>query len=477
MNRLSIQSATVADLQSLAREGGRIRYRHGELYVRPQRSRNLLNRAAEAVSGLTSTKRLGVMTAIRLICEKNKVDFEQAMRGSGLSADEIRKLENHSGDLKGTHLDKILSRFVQVGDVAFEKGRPLGKGAFGEVFEARNGGESIALKSMMAPTGNTPAVKRAWEQTLRAQRSEVAAHSLAAGVRIDEGAPTYVVPTGNLVHGVDGAVYQPMAKAVGAGDNPIRQQKKRQMTAVLFARKGQGPADPSMIKRMREIGMPLSQRMFAKNSRDDHVTLTVRDWVQGLRQLKAAGIAHRDIKPENFLLSPDGIWQITDFGTSGADNSRFHAEAGKNNFRVTGNSNDMAKSPEWLASESIGAARDFEVGHKADVFSLGVAVFRRLAGGFPFDGTPGAPDEKLLTSAYVANVRAYAESGLSFSDWYAQHTGRSIPALWQAFLNAALHADPQQRLSADDLIALDIFRRDELDDPALRSAMVKQALD
>lgn len=476
MNRLSIQSATVADLQSLAREGGRIRYRHGELYVRPQRSRNLLNRAAEAVSGLTSTKRLGVMTAIRLICEKNKVDFEQAMRGSGLSADEIRKLENHSGDLKGARLDKILSRFVQVGDVAFEKGRPLGKGAFGEVFEARNGGESIALKSMMAPAGNTPAVKRAWEQTLRAQRSEVAVHSLAAGVRIDEGAPTYVVPTGNLVHGVDGTVYQPMAKAVGAGDHPIREQKKHQMIAVLFSRKGQGPARRSMIKRMHEIGMPQSQRMFERNSRDAHVTLTVRDWVQGLRQLKVAGLAHRDIKPENFLLSPDGIWQITDFGTSGADNSRFHAQAGKNNFRVTGNSNDMAKSPEWLASESIGAARDFEVGHKADVFSLGVAVFRRLAGGFPFDGKPGNPEEKLLTSAYVDNVRAYAESGLSFSDWYAQHTGRSIPAPWQAFLNAALHADPQQRLSADDLIALDIFRRDELNDPALRSDMVKQAL-
>ena len=117
MTRVSIQSATIADLQSLARAGGRIRYRHGELYVRPQRSRNLLNRAAEALSGLTSTKRLGVMTAVRLICEKNKVDFEKAMQGSGLSADEVRKLEGHSGDLKGEHLDKILSRFVQVDDV------------------------------------------------------------------------------------------------------------------------------------------------------------------------------------------------------------------------------------------------------------------------------------------------------------------------------------------------------------------------
>lgn len=476
MTRVSIQSATIADLQSLARAGGRIRYRHGELYVRPQRSRNLLNRAAEALSGLTSTKRLGVMTAVRLICEKNQVDFEKAMQGSGLSADEVRKLEGHSGDLKGEHLDKILSRFIQVDDVTFEKVGSLGKGAFGEVFEARNGGESIALKSMIAPPGKSPQVRQAWEQTLRAQRVEVTVHSLASGVRVDEGAPSYVVATGNLVHGVDGTVYQPMAKAVGTGDGAIQRQKKLQMTAVLFSRKAQVPTRRSLIKRMRETGVPVSQRTIDKNSRDARVTLTVRDWVQGLRQLKAAGVAHRDIKPENFLLSPEGIWQITDFGTSGADNSRFHAQAGKNNYRVTGNSNDMAKSPEWLASESGEVAQDFEVGHKADVFSLGVAVFRRLSGGFPFDGGPGNPDERLMTSMYVDNVRAYAATGLSFSDWYAQHTGRSIPPQWQAFLNAALHADPQQRLSADDLIGLDIFQREELNDPALRSDMLKHAL-
>jgi hypothetical protein len=46
---------------------------------------------------------------------------------------------------------------------------------------------------------------------------------------------------------------------------------------------------------------------------------------------------------------------------------------------------------------------------------------------------------------------------------------------WQPFLNAALHADPQQRMSADELRDLDIFQSDELDDSALRGAMVQKA--
>jgi serine/threonine protein kinase len=475
MNRISIKTATVADLQRLAREGGRLRYRQGELYVRPHRSRNLLNRAAESLSGLTTTKRLGVLTAVRLICERNKVDFDKAMQSSGLSADEIRKLEHHRGDLKGEQLDRILSRFVLVEGTAFEKDRPLGKGAFGEVFEAHSGGASIALKSMIAPHGNSPKAKMVWDQQVEAQRREVNVHALAARVRIDEGLPSYVVPTGDLVHGADGTVYQPMAKAVGSGDDPIKRQKKHQMTAQLFARKAQGPARQSMIKRMKETGIPISQRGFEKNGRDPQVTLTVRDWVDGLRQLKAAGVAHRDVKPENFLLSFEGVWQITDFGTSGAENSRFHAVAGRNNFKVTGNGNDMAKSPEWLDCENGATARDFEVGHEADVFSLGVAVFRRLSGGFPFDGTPEEPDARLLTSGYVQNVMSFARSGLSFCDWYAGHTGRAVPLKWQPFLNAALHADPQQRMSADELRDLDIFQSDELDDSALRGAMVQKA--
>ena len=57
MNRVNIKSATVADLQGLAKAGGRIRYHHegreGHLYVRPRRSPNLLNRAANALSGVT----------------------------------------------------------------------------------------------------------------------------------------------------------------------------------------------------------------------------------------------------------------------------------------------------------------------------------------------------------------------------------------------------------------------------------------
>lgn len=473
MNRLSIKTATIAGLQDLAKAGGRIRYRDGELYVRSQRSRNLVNRAVESLTGLTATKREGVMTAVRCICEKNNVDFHQAMQGSGLSPEEIRKLETGKGDLKSEHLEKMLSRFVQVGDTVYEKGRVLGQGGCGKVYEARNGEERIALKAMIPPNVKSPkAAKVKFAKALEAQRVEVVVHKLAAGSR----GSSHVVDTGDLVTGGDGNVYQPMELAVSSGDAVIKKDQKQQQIAVLFARKMQGPARQSLLKRLKEGPPARPAQAMRKNGQDPVVTLTVRDWVEGLCQLKERGIAHRDIKPENYLLSSGGKWKITDFGTSGAENSRFKATGGNHDYNITGNDNNYAKAPEWLAAEDVTADGAFEVGHKADVFSLGVGVFRRLTGGrFPFDGIPQDPNKELTSIAYGENVLAYAASGLSFCDWYANHTGSEIAPQWKDFLNAALHADPNQRMSADELRGLDIFQDTQFDEPALRQRMLQKA--
>jgi serine/threonine protein kinase len=475
MNRVNIKSATVADLQGLAKAGGRIRYHHegreGHLYVRPRRSPNLLNRAANALSGVTRAKREGVMTVVKLICEKNNVDFKAAMRDSGLSTEEILKLETFGGDLKGEHLARILSRFVQVDDTVYQMGKVLGQGSFGKAFEAHSGDQRIALKAMIEPNGESPQAKVKFAKAQEAHRREVAVHMHAAGSR----ASSHVIGTGELVTGGDGTAYQPMELAVASGADPIKGDRKRQNIAVLFARKKQGPAEPSLVKKLKEGLSPLPDKVLRRNGTDPVVTLTVRDWVKGLIQLEEQGIAHRDIKPENYLLSAKGKWKIADLGTAGADNSRFKATAGKDDYDVTGNSNSYAKAPEWLAAEDKAADGKFEVGHKADVFSLGVGVFRLLSGGrFPFDGAVGDPDKELMSFDYSQNVSAYAASGLSFCDWYSRHTGLKVEPQWVPFLNAALHADPSMRMSADELVGLDLFQDGQLDDPALRQRMLEK---
>ena len=38
----------------------------------------------------------------------------------------------------------------------------------------------------------------------------------------------------------------------------------------------------------------------------------------------------------------------------------------------------------------------------------------------------------------------------------------------------ALHADPSMRMSADELVGLDLFQDGQLDDPALRQRMLEK---
>jgi len=88
------------------------------------------------------------------------------------------------------------------------------------------------------------------------------------------------------------------------------------------------------------------------------------------------GIVHRDIKPENiFVIDPEygGGVRLLDFGFT-----RFvHARPMTAPGLVTG-------SPMFLAPEAWAGASDID--HRADVYALGVVLFRVLAGHVPFSG-------------------------------------------------------------------------------------------
>jgi hypothetical protein len=96
------------------------------------------------------------------------------------------------------------------------------------------------------------------------------------------------------------------------------------------------------------------------------------------------GIVHRDLKPENVMVLPDGEVKVMDYGIA-------------RRMDVSGLTATDAYlgTPNYSAPESLIPS---EVGPHSDLYSLGVILFRMLAGALPF--TAPTPFELLHKHAY-----------------------------------------------------------------------------
>jgi serine/threonine protein kinase len=92
----------------------------------------------------------------------------------------------------------------------------------------------------------------------------------------------------------------------------------------------------------------------------------------GLAAAHAKGIVHRDVKPGNILLTPDGLVKLSDFGIA-------HL-AGDNSLTRTGY---LLGSPQFMAPEQ---ADGQSLGSPADIFALGIILYRCFSGVYPFRG-------------------------------------------------------------------------------------------
>lgn len=110
-----------------------------------------------------------------------------------------------------------------------------------------------------------------------------------------------------------------------------------------------------------------------------------RQMCEGVAFAHELGIIHRDLKPENMVVTRESVLKILDFGVARIQ--------GEQRLTLTG---ETLGTPTYMSPEQLNGLPT----QSSDIYSLGVILYRMLAGRLPFE----CPDNMSMITAHMSHV-------------------------------------------------------------------------
>jgi tRNA A-37 threonylcarbamoyl transferase component Bud32 len=148
----------------------------------------------------------------------------------------------------------------------------------------------------------------------------------------------------------------------------------RHESIVAVHEVGEHEGQPYIVSDFVE-GINIAEWLSAKKPTFREAATWVAEVADALQYAHDHGVIHRDIKPSNLMLDDGGRLHVMDFGLAKRD-------AGEITMTYDG---QVLGTPAYMAPEQIEKAH--QVDGRADVYALGVVLYRLLTGELPFRGT------------------------------------------------------------------------------------------
>jgi serine/threonine protein kinase/tetratricopeptide (TPR) repeat protein len=303
------------------------------------------------------------------------------------------------------------------GTARYEIVRRLGAGGMGIVYQAfdRERGQNVALKTLLR---FDPASLYRFKQEFRAlagvhHRNLVHLYEFV----MVEGAPVFF--TMELVEGVDFLEcvhWSPRQRSAAMSD--------AETTTASFVRSALQPNRDRAAALPATPAEPVNPRN-ASAADFDKLRPALRQLVEGLQALHAAGKLHRDVKPSNVMVTKAGRVVLLDFGVA-IDRPRASGDQGSDEAGMVGTPRYM--SPEQASSELQTPASDW--------YSVGVMLYEAIVGHTPF---VGSTIELLMLKTTVAPTPP-------------SECVDGVPPDLDALCRSLLRIDPAERPNANEIL-------------------------